>query len=295
MTGIYLSETELQALAGRPDIQFRLYIVARRFMDWATGIVGVQRGISWQSLSEELYIEPAPGIKGGSPSKDQIRRAADGLQRAGLIRFSGQNSASFRLVFKCLLAETDKSAQNKAAINPPFLAATPEPKQEAETHDKAAIPKTAKAATPPSVLETLSIETSSPIETNQGGVGVEFAKLIKPENRAAIEGHLKAARPEDRQALLDDLIGYMSQQSGRGVPVANPAGVLRRMMERYQAGNWQPELAFIGQAIRQREKAQPSAGSSRQPPAAAGNPDKPRISPPGGSLKSTLERMGVKI
>lgn len=294
MTGIFISIREMDALRGLPHLQVILYYAIRPFMDYATGIVGLQRGISWQSLGESLYIEPAPGIKGGSPSKDQIRRAADGLERAGLIRFSGQNSASFRLVFKCLLAETDKSAQNKAAIKPPLLAATLEPKPDAETHDIPAIPETAKAATPPR-SEIYPIETSSPIETNQGGVGVEFAKLIKPENRAAIEGHLKAARPEDRQALLDDLIGYMSQQSGRGVPVANPAGVLRRMMERYQAGNWQPELAFIGQAIRQREKAQPSAGSSLQPPAAAGNPDKPRISPPGGSLKSTLERMGVKI
>lgn len=115
---IHLNDGELDALLGLPDVQVRLYIFGiRRYMDYATGQVGVKRGISWQSLREELAIDPARGrtVK-GCPSKDQIRRAALGLQKAGLIRIQSRN---MQLIFECLLALGERSVQNKPAIKPP--------------------------------------------------------------------------------------------------------------------------------------------------------------------------------
>ncbi|WP_253255751.1 hypothetical protein [Legionella quinlivanii] len=84
-------------------------------MNRKTGMVGVERGISYQSLAEQLYIEPRPGVKGCSFSRAQLRRAVAGLEQAGLISIQ---STDLRLILNCLLALRDYSVQNKAVINP---------------------------------------------------------------------------------------------------------------------------------------------------------------------------------
>lgn len=105
---------ELSALNGLPHLQQLLYLRGiKPFLDFRTGIVGLSRGISYQSLAEELYVEPHSGIKSGSPSKDQIRRAIKGLEMAGLLR---SQSNDWKLIFQCLLATSDVSNQNKPAI-----------------------------------------------------------------------------------------------------------------------------------------------------------------------------------
>jgi len=104
---------EMSALKGLPHLQQLLYLCGiKPFMDYRTGIAGIKRGISYQSLAEELYVEPHSGIKSGSPSKDQIRRAIKGLETQGLLRVQ---SSDWKLVFQCLLASTDISEQNKPA------------------------------------------------------------------------------------------------------------------------------------------------------------------------------------
>ncbi|WP_146740042.1 hypothetical protein [Legionella quinlivanii] len=90
-------------------------------MDINTRMAGIKRGISYQSISEALYVEPHPGIQSGSPSKDQIRRAIKGLQKAGLIE---NQSTEHALILKCLLATERFSAQNKPAIKAPYHPAT---------------------------------------------------------------------------------------------------------------------------------------------------------------------------
>jgi hypothetical protein len=105
---------EMSALKGLPHLQQLLYLCGiKPFMDYRTGIAGIMRGISYQSLAEELYVEPHSGIKSGSPSKDQIRRAIKGLESRGLLRIQ---SMDWKLVFLCLLATSDTSNLNKPAI-----------------------------------------------------------------------------------------------------------------------------------------------------------------------------------
>ena len=104
---------ELSALSGLPHLQQLLYFRGiKPFIDYRTGIVGIERGISYQSLAEALYVEPHQGIKSGSPSKDQIRRAIKGLEKSGLLRIQ---SIEWKLVFQCLLASAHTPNQNKAA------------------------------------------------------------------------------------------------------------------------------------------------------------------------------------
>ena len=55
---------ELTVLSGLPHLQQLVYFRGiRPYMDVKTGIVGIKRGISLQSIAEQLYIEPCPGIK----------------------------------------------------------------------------------------------------------------------------------------------------------------------------------------------------------------------------------------
>ncbi|MDI9818657.1 MULTISPECIES: hypothetical protein [unclassified Legionella] len=117
-----INGNELAAMSGLPHIQQLTYLRGiRPYMDLKTGITGIKRRISHQSISEQLYIEPNRGIKSQSFSRDQVRRAIYGLARAGLIEIQ---SDGMQLILKCSLASLDYSVQNKAAINPPWKAAT---------------------------------------------------------------------------------------------------------------------------------------------------------------------------
>lgn len=112
-----INQEERDALKGLPHLPRLTYLEAiRPYMDYATGVVGIKRGISYQSLAEELYIEPHTGYTdSGSPSKQQLRRALKTLERAGLILIQ---SVGKKLILKCELATWDYSAQNKLGSNP---------------------------------------------------------------------------------------------------------------------------------------------------------------------------------
>lgn len=114
MEYIKINHEELSALCGLPYLQQLIYLIGiKPHIDYRTGIVGLKRGISYQSLAEALYVEPHSGIKSGSPSKDQIRRAIKGLEKAGVLSIQ---SLERKLVFHCLLVAKDLSSLNKPAI-----------------------------------------------------------------------------------------------------------------------------------------------------------------------------------
>lgn len=160
--GIHLSDEELSALTGLPDTQVRLYIFGIRcFMDYATGIVGVKRRISYQSLSETLYVEPIRGVKTKNKlSRPQLRRAVKALERGGLIKIKSQK---FQLVLECLLAKQDKFAQNKAVTRPTSLADTKAVQEEKQTKTMNARSRTvATKKTDPITNQLQFIKTDTP-------------------------------------------------------------------------------------------------------------------------------------
>lgn len=113
----FINSNELMALSGLPHIQRLTYIMGiKPYMDHTNCIVGIKRRISYQSISEQLYVEPHQGIKSQSFSRDQVRRAVSGLARVGIIEVQ---SEGMQLILKCPLASRHCSVQNKAAINPP--------------------------------------------------------------------------------------------------------------------------------------------------------------------------------
>ncbi len=117
MSFLFINTQELSALMGLPHIQQSAYLLGiRPYMDRKTFIVGIKRRISYQSLSEALYIEPHQGFKSsGSPSRPQLRRVISGLERAGIVAIQ---SSDKNLILKCLLANADNSIQNKPVTNP---------------------------------------------------------------------------------------------------------------------------------------------------------------------------------
>lgn len=111
MPSFQINDDEREALRGLPMLAREIYVFGLRpFMDYATGVVGLKRGVSWKSIAEELYVEPHQGIKGGEPTEKELRRALVWLQKAGLL---GPNRADRKLVFELPLAARDKSARNK--------------------------------------------------------------------------------------------------------------------------------------------------------------------------------------
>ncbi|MBA2648206.1 MAG: hypothetical protein H0U75_01185 [Legionella sp.] len=117
MDFIFINTQELSALDGLPYAQQVAYLRGiKPYMDRNTSIVGgIKRRISYQSLTEALYVEPHQGFtSSGSPSRQQLRRIIKGLEKAGLIEIQ---SVDKHLILKCLLANSDKSAQNKADTN----------------------------------------------------------------------------------------------------------------------------------------------------------------------------------
>jgi ubiquitin len=111
-----INSAELDALYGLPHHQQLAYLKGiRPYMDVQTGLVGIKRGISYQSIAEQLYIEPYQGVKSESFSRAQARRAVASLERVGLLTVRSQG---MQLILKCELATRGYSVQNKPVTKP---------------------------------------------------------------------------------------------------------------------------------------------------------------------------------
>ena len=121
MTTTCWNDGEDERLQGLPIAAQVLYLRGmRRHMDFQDGLVGMKRRISWQAIREVLYVEPHQGAGAtGAPSKDQVRRLAALLERAGLVEIRS-DMQSKRLVFFLPLAFTDESVQKNIATKPPL-------------------------------------------------------------------------------------------------------------------------------------------------------------------------------
>ena len=117
---VYLNQLEIDALDEISFLHRCLYVFALKpYIDYSNGTVGIKRKISWQSVAESLYVRPRAGVKVERISKAQIRRAAEQLEKAGLIYNISQK---YQLIFKLPLAMRDYYAQNKAVTKPIHLA-----------------------------------------------------------------------------------------------------------------------------------------------------------------------------
>jgi hypothetical protein len=116
MPAFQLNDSERAAMRGQSLLVRSVYVFGLRpYMDYRTGLVGAVRGISYQSIAEELYVEPGAGVKdSGSPTVRQLERAIERLEHCGLVqRDAGANGRRRQLVFCLPKATSDESAKNK--------------------------------------------------------------------------------------------------------------------------------------------------------------------------------------
>lgn len=115
MDFLFITCVELDALRELPLSQRVVYMMGiRPYMDRKTLIAGIKRKISYQGLRETLYVAPIPGVKTGSPSHPQMKRAVKSLARAGLIEIQ---SSTKNLIVKCILADARTPEQIQDASN----------------------------------------------------------------------------------------------------------------------------------------------------------------------------------
>ncbi len=255
-----ISDSEFAALQGLPYMLTALYLYLRRYMDYQTGVVGRSRGISYQSLSEALYIEPHSGIKGGSPHRSAIRRALESLERAGLLRRSSNPKL---LIFKLPLALQDKSGLKKPDTNPTQEPDTAKPAPVKAQRHKADTAKQAKPDTPPVSGVTVNKTTTTEILTSNASSsspGLIFSNRIHEGSRAGLERMLQGFALDMQQELLDELAGYIE----RGKVQSTHEALLHGMVKAAKQGLFNP--SYAGKVKAKRE--QPERPAVALPPAA---------------------------
>lgn len=105
----YLNETELESLQGLQHEARTLYREGLRpYMDFATGLVGYKRRVSYQMFRELLEVVPDVGSRDGGtyqPSKGRMRNLLLILERRGLVVKQKQPQKTDPMVFKLPLAD----------------------------------------------------------------------------------------------------------------------------------------------------------------------------------------------
>lgn len=272
MEFIMINHKELSALSGLPYLQQLTYIQGLKpYVDYKTGLIGIRRGVSYQSLKEALYIEPHSGIQSGSPSKDQLRRALNGLEKAGLIEIQ---SWDWKLIFRCLLLDLDNSGQNKPAIKSHHQPTTNVNEQNstksADHRDKTEKPTTDKMPYPAIPLDSnnyLFIFLSKAFE--------EFWELypLKKEKEIAFEAFKKINPSQELtneiKTTLQQQIVFHQQQQAAGIWM--PAWKYPNNWLAQGCWNNKPltnisqeNIHAINQKNRSNQSAQHSSGISKQ-------------------------------
>jgi hypothetical protein len=210
---VALTDQELDALRGTDYALTVLYVYIKQFMDYKTGIVGHARRISYQAMSEALYIEPRQGVKGGSPHISSIRRMIDQLLKVGILR-KGRNDT---LVFKLPYADTENHVQNKADRKSTPQADRPKANTGAELDQQADRPKKAKADIPHLSLNTINKPTSSSIGNSVSDQKKDddelliFHKSLHADVTESMKNQLAGFQHERQQEILDELSFYISK------------------------------------------------------------------------------------
>ena len=233
---IAITDQEQDALRGADYSLTVLYIYIKQFMDYKTGVVGYARRISYQGMSEALYIEPRPGVKGGSPHMSSIRRMVDQLLKCKVLIKHRVDT----LVFKLPLADTDNHVQNKADRKSTAQADRPKSIQLQAIEQKADRPKKAKADTPHLSLNPINKASSSNVESvlqeacqkTDDDENLYFHKSLHADITQKMADLVHGFKKEQQQELVDELSYYISKKKIS----ASPLGLFIAMVKQAKNG-----------------------------------------------------------
>lgn len=237
MTAFVVTDAEREKLVGIPHLAFRLYIVLRSLMNFTTGRVGDKPRISWHALTERLYVEPHPGIAGGSPSAQQVRRAAWHLERRGLVRFRSSEVHRI-LVFFLPHAQRGFFDPEKADSKPTDKA--DRPRTEGNGTDSRQTSTEQSRHTSESLRDLRSSQLTTTTTSTPWHQGIVWPSTLSTEEKATMARLLEQRVPDPRAArvLVDELRGAI----GKGA-VRNAPAYLRGLVQRFERGTFVPELA----------------------------------------------------
>lgn len=248
-----VSEQELDALNGTDYSLTKLYLYLKQFMDFDTMIVGYKRRISYQSISEALYIEPRQGVKGGSPHISSIRRMLEQLIKCGLMKRSRKDT----LVFKLVLADTSFYVQEKPDKKSTPIADKVKASNSNGLEHKPDRPKNAKADTPLNLINTIfsTTTTTKLLSTDQATAkssssNLIFTKSLDHNTQQAMFNLVKDFDTDMQQQLIDEVQGYIE----RGKVQSTPLALLYGMVERCKLGAFVTNYASKVKATREQRK-----------------------------------------
>lgn len=270
--GLVVTAEEWHELYGLPPLAIVLYLAISRRRDFKTGRVGIKPSVSWQAFREDLYVEPHSGIKGGSPSKNALRRAAAWLVRAKLVVMQS-NEAQRHLIFLLPLARRDSLVSNKPGTNPDHH---PGPQA---TEEKSTATRTTRQARTRHTPVISNSNHHHHIDT--AGSGVKWSDSLGESERQLLTKMLTSARVNGQaQILADELTAAIEKGAIRKGAVAWFSGVLNR----WKDGTFQqtPEGASISR------RRSPVKRSEPPPP-----PTDPRAS--SASARAHIEAMREKL
>lgn len=117
-TAVIISNLELDALNHEilPHEARSLYLICiRPYMDYATGVVGIRRRLSYQMFSEKMFIARRRGSTAPeyTPSKQQLRTMIDQLVMVGLLVKCKEKQIAAPMVFSLPLAISDAHYLNE--------------------------------------------------------------------------------------------------------------------------------------------------------------------------------------
>jgi len=224
MSGVYLTDEELDRL-GDPDIALPhaaelLYIrVLRRWMNYADGVVGRARKVSYQQIKEELDRVPSRGRMSNrvSLSRDQIKRLLIRLEDVGLIVSLHSKRYMESMVFRLPLAACDLV---RPLDKRHFCATEETPWANLET-TRAEGGNT--ATLPPQELRHTSELPSNSLSTPTARENFRIGSEWDVQDGQEFESKLlmlgidpKQIRGQQKHALLDEFVSYWSGQDREG-------------------------------------------------------------------------------
>ncbi|HHT0594198.1 TPA: hypothetical protein ACTXXA_002549 [Legionella anisa] len=240
---LFANAHELAALLELPYVQRLVYLMGiRPYMDRQSCIVGIKRRISYQSLRETLYVGPIAGVKTGSPSLQQMKRAVKSLERAGLIEIQ---STERYLIVKCIYAELDNPDPKKAVPKPNHNSDT-NPTQE----NTAESSQSSDPQRKPDISNLPEADPPQKSEVNYICLYSKFEKFWKsypqPFDKEAAFHQFRELNPDDKlfKEIMDGLHWQIQKynhhvRSGEWVPKWKyPANWLAKKC-------WQPEMDML--------------------------------------------------
>ena len=197
-------------------------------MDFATGYVGRKPLISWQGLSEHLYVEPHPGMAEGRYSVNQARRANGWLVRRGLVEMRS-NAKQWHLIFFLPLAQRGFFVSKKADSNPTAGA-------DRDLQRENPINPTGTETPKPTNTSVLSISTYSTPESALSVDNLIIPASLTPAERANVIELLGHA-PLQAQEILDELAGAIA----KGAIRKGKAAFVKGCVDKAKAGSFTPD------------------------------------------------------